>query len=74
MDEIITAISTVGFPIVATLILSYLLLQEKDTHKEEMLELRKSIESNTLVMSELKILITEMRNEKVSVRNETSKN
>ena len=73
MDEIITAISTVGFPIVATLILSYLLLQEKDTHKEEMLELRKSIEANTLVMSELKFLINEMRHDK-GIVNEASKN
>ena len=61
MQEIITAISTVGFPIVATLILGYLLIMENQSHKEEMLELRKSIEANTLVMTELKLLITDIR-------------
>ena len=61
MQEIVTAISTVGFPIVATLILGYLLVMENQAHKEEMLELRKSIEANTLVMTELKLLITDIR-------------
>lgn len=61
MNEILSAISTVGFPIVCTIMLGYLLLQEKDVHKQEMDELRKSIEANTLVMSELKFLINEMR-------------
>ena len=61
MDEVITAISTVGFPIVCSLILGYLLLTENRSHKEEMLQLRQSIESNTLVMTELKLLISELR-------------
>lgn len=66
MNDIITAISTVGFPIVATLILAYLLLQEKDNHKEEMFSIQKSIEANTLVMSELKLLIMELRKDMVN--------
>lgn len=57
MEEIVNAISTVGFPIVCTLILGYILIQEQKAHKQEMLELRASIENNTLVMAELKQLL-----------------
>lgn len=62
-EEIITAVSTVGFPIVCTLMIGYLLLKEQSAHKEEMLQLRGSIENNTLVMTELKMLLMELRNE-----------
>lgn len=57
MEEIVNAISTVGFPIVCTLILGYILIQEQKAHKQEMLELRASIENNTLIMAELKQLL-----------------
>ena len=62
MEEIITAISTVGFPIVCTLMIGYFLLKEQVSHKEEMNELRNSIENNTLVMTELKMLLVDLRN------------
>ena len=74
MDDIITAISTVGFPIVATLILAYLLLQEKDNHKQEMFSIQKSIDANTLIMSELKLLIGELRKDIGLLENETDTN
>lgn len=74
MDDIITAISTVGFPIVATLILAYLLLQEKDNHKQEMFSIQKSIDANTLIMSELKLLIGELRKDIGLQENETDTN
>ena len=74
MDDIITAISTVGFPIVATLILAYLLLQEKDNHKQEMFSIQKSIDANTLIMSELKLLIGELRKDIGLLENETDRN
>ena len=58
MDEsIITAISTVGFPIVATLLMGYLLLQEQKNHKVETDSLKEAINSNTLIMTELKQLL-----------------
>ena len=57
MEEVINAISTVGFPIVCTLILGYILIQEQKAHKQEMLDLKASIENNTLVMAELKQLL-----------------
>ena len=67
MEELINAISTVGFPIVCTLMLGYVLIQEQKSHKQEMLELKSSIENNTLIMAELKQLlydITQLGKEK----------
>lgn len=62
MNEVVQMISSVGFPIVACLILGYLLLEEKKDHKQEILTLTDAINSNTLVMTELKLLLTEIRN------------
>lgn len=56
-ETIISAISTVGFPIAATLILGYLLLQEQKNHKEETDSLKDAINSNTIIMTELKQLL-----------------
>jgi len=54
MNDIITAISSVGFPIVCTLIMGYLLIEEQKNHKEEMAQLKDAIHGNTIVMTELK--------------------
>lgn len=64
MDEIITAISTVGFPIVCTLILLYLLVKENEQHKEEMSALKETIHNNTVVLAELKQLLNDMMKER----------
>lgn len=61
MEEVLTAISTVGFPIVCCLILGYLLLQEQQAHKEESNRLVESINNNTLIMRELKQLICDIK-------------
>lgn len=66
MDEIVTAISTVGFPIVCTLILLYLLVRENEQHKEEMSALKETIHNNTVVLAELKQLLTDMLQERSS--------
>lgn len=60
MDEIVTAISTVGFPIVCTLLLTYLLMKENENHKEEMNQLKDTIAANTIVLKELKQLINDL--------------
>ena len=62
MNEIIQAISTVGFPIVCSILLGYLLLTEQKNHKEEMIQLKDAINSNTIIMSELKQLLEDLRN------------
>ncbi len=64
MDEIVTAISTVGFPIVCTLILLYLLVRENEQHKEEMSALKETIHNNTVVLAELKQLLNDMLQER----------
>ncbi len=61
MNELIQAISTVGFPIVCCLLMGYLLLMEQKNHKEEMLSLKEAINSNTLIMVELKQLLEDIR-------------
>lgn len=61
MEDILTAISTVGFPIVCCLILGYLLIQEQNAHKEESARLVESINNNTLIMRELKQLIYDIK-------------
>lgn len=63
MNEILQAISSVGFPIVCSILLGYLLIQEQKNHKEEMMQLKDAINSNTLIMSELKQLLEDLRNE-----------
>lgn len=60
MDEIVTAISTVGFPIVCTLMLMYLLMKENENHKEEMNQLKDTIAQNTIVLTELKQLLNDL--------------
>ncbi len=62
MDEIVTAISTVGFPIVCTLILLYLLVKENEQHKQEMISIKDTIQNNTIVLSELKQLLNDLLN------------
>lgn len=64
MEAIVQMISSVGFPIVACLILGYLLYEEKKDHKQEILTLTEAINSNTLVMTELKLLLIDLRENK----------
>ena len=46
-------IGSLGFPIVCCGALFWYLVQEKDAHKEEMEELRKSVEANTTAINSL---------------------
>lgn len=57
MNAIITAISSVGFPIVVTLIMIYVVYIMNKNHKDETNELRQSIENNTIAITQLVELI-----------------
>jgi hypothetical protein len=46
-------IGSLGFPIVCCGALFWYLVKEKDAHKEEMEELRKSVEANTTAIQAL---------------------
>lgn len=50
---VIQAISSVGFPIVMTLIMVYILYKVENNHREEMAEMMKSLENNTLAITKL---------------------
>lgn len=46
-------VGSLGFPIVCCGALFWYLVKEKDEHKEEMEELRKSVEANTAAINSL---------------------
>lgn len=53
MNEVLQAISTVGFPIVMCLVLCWYVYQSTQTHKEETEQLRLSLENNTIALTRL---------------------
>jgi len=53
MQDIVNAIATVGFPIVMCVLLLYTNNEEGKRHQEEMNELRKTVENNTLAIVQL---------------------
>lgn len=53
MSDILTAINTVGFPIVCCLILAYLVYAMNKSHKEEMNDVKEALNQNTLVIQKL---------------------
>ncbi len=61
ITDLLNAISTVGFPIFATCGLGYLLYKEQQAHKEEMNSLKDALERNTVVISEFKQLMEDIR-------------
>lgn len=56
-------ISSVGFPIVACMIMWKTLEDSTEAHKEEMDAIKESLNHNTVVLAELKTLIRSMRND-----------
>ena len=58
--DIANLIGSVGFPIVACIYLMKMLNDERKRHSEETEQLRKAIEDNTLILTELKTLFETM--------------
>ena len=54
------AISTVGFPIACCIIMFWYLQKEQESHKAEMQTVTEALNKNTLVLTELKDLISMM--------------
>lgn len=52
-NAIVQTVSSVGFPIVMCLMLYNQMLKTEDVHKQEIAELRKAIENNTLALNNL---------------------
>lgn len=57
MDELLNAISIVGFPIVAYGAMFWYMVELNREHKEEMDTIRKSLDSNTVALVELRELV-----------------
>lgn len=57
MEEILSAVSTVGFPIGACIALFIYLDKESTRHREETKELKEVISQNNVVLAELKQLM-----------------
>lgn len=52
-QAILTAIATVGFPIVACIALFYYIYKQAERHKEEINTLTTALNNNTIVLSKL---------------------
>lgn len=59
-SAIVTAISQVGFPIVCTLILAYIVYDMNEKNDAKMSEFIKMIDANTKAISELSIYIKDI--------------
>lgn len=53
MDNILQAISTVGFPIALTLILLWYIYDSSNKHKEEIDKMSEALNNNTLAITKL---------------------
>ncbi len=53
IGEIMTAISTVGFPIVACVVMYYINWKTQQMHKEEMSKITETIHNNTIALQKL---------------------
>ena len=53
IQSIITAISTVGFPIVMCGALFWYMINQRDSHKEEISKMTEAINNNTLALQKL---------------------
>lgn len=61
--DLLTAISTIGFPIVCCLLLFWYLREETNSHKEEISELKSVISENNTILASLKQLIEDKMND-----------
>jgi preprotein translocase subunit YajC len=57
MNEVISLISNVGFPIAVCVALFYFMMKQEERHRDEMTKLNDTVESNTKVLTELCTLI-----------------
>lgn len=52
-NAVLQLISTLGFPIVCCIALFWYMVKQRDLHKEEINELKKSIDNNTIILTRL---------------------
>lgn len=57
MTEIVNSISTVGFPIVMSVLLIYMMRENNKEHNKEVDKLTETLNQNTVVLQQLKELL-----------------
>lgn len=57
VNEVISAISTLGFPICAYLGLFWYIVKSEERHKEEMNKMAEAINNNTLALTRLEAAV-----------------
>lgn len=62
-NGIITAISTVGFPIVCCCLLVFYFIKQSNNHKEESAKMAEALNNNTLVMHQILEHLRGVRND-----------
>lgn len=62
-QAVITAIGSLGFPIVACCVMFYLNLKMQEKHEEEMAKVTEAISNNTIALTELTAKIGGKENE-----------
>lgn len=53
MNEIVTAVSTVGFPVVMSLVLMKFIENLNEAHREDLKEMTKAVNNNTVILQRL---------------------
>jgi len=66
VNQVMQAIGTLGFPIVACCALFYYLNKEQESHKSEMQAVTDALNRNTDALLELKTIITMLTGRKVN--------
>lgn len=62
LSEILSAVSTVGFPIAFCMLLFFYLREETQNHKNEVADLKQVISENNTILASLKQLIEDKLN------------
>ena len=61
--DIMTAISTVGFPIAMCILIFWRMNKESEDHKQEVSTLKETIAENTTILAQLKQLLEDKFND-----------
>lgn len=65
MEEVLQAISTLGFPIAAYVGLFWYMMKKDEQHKAEIDLLSNAVQNNTIVMTEIRDRLDELKDRNV---------
>ena len=70
LQVILDAIGSLGFPIVLSVIMMYILYREQEKHEAEIDKLIEALNNNTTIMTELKSLVLDLKEMIISLQND----